>query len=107
MQPIKEAAVGAMLCDIILNNTKATVILDTGSGVSLVSDDFVNKTAAPIKSWDGPLVTTVSGNSFSIPSAARLTVDIMGHISMVTCGIVPGFPFSALLGMDFLIGTPF
>lgn len=106
--PIKQLKLqGALLCDGSANGRMVQMVIDTGSGLSLVRRSFPVADASPIFGWEGPSALLVSGQKFHIKEGCRLLVDLLGIRSWHIFGLVDIFPFDILLGTDFLCCTPF
>ena len=98
---------GAVKCIVMVNGISAVAVVDTGSGISLLSKHFVDKNHLSTSIWEGPLITVVTGETFRIPLACEVFIDIFGSRFRGRCGVVENFSFDTLLGNDFLSVTPF
>ena len=109
IQPVTSSKniIGALTCQVKINNCLAECVLDTGSGLSLISSKFVKRHHIKKIKWEGPLVTVVTGDTFRIPQASQVDIEILGLKLRGSCGIIDGFPHDLLLGVDFLQKTPF
>jgi predicted aspartyl protease len=109
IQPVTSSnnVIGALTCQVKVNNFLAECVLDTGSGLSLISSRFVEKYNIKKLKWDGPIVTVVTGDTFRIPYASHVNIEILGLELKGSCGIIDDFPHDLLLGVDFLRKTPF
>lgn len=69
-RPITFAAVvDALTCSLQVNGYKARAVLDTGSGISLISENFAKNCGFMRCGWDPPppLMKVVTGATFSQP----------------------------------------
>ena len=99
--------VGALSYLIEVNNSiPASCVIDTGSGISLISKHFIRKYDIQCCGWDPPLLSVVTGATFSLPLAAEIIINILGFSQKGLCGVIDNFAFDILLGMDFLKNTP-
>ena len=81
-------------------------MIDTGSGICLVSRQFVAKNHIPTVVWKGPTVNAADGNPVAITEACLLEISLLGVTLTGTCGVI-NLAYDALLGNDFLRETPF
>lgn len=98
--------VGAVQCSIKINNATAQCVIDSGSGISLVSRNLVANHRIPTVQWQGPHVSVADGKVLDITEACVVEIEILGLKLTGICGIME-IEFDALLGMDFLKNTPF
>ena len=88
---------GALSCHVLVNGNRASAIIDTGSAISLIIEEFAKKCACEIEPWGSHVVRVVTGSEFIITRAC-----LVGR-----CGVLPSFPTDLLLGMDFLRNSEF
>lgn len=69
---------GALSCVVSGNGVNAVAVIDTGAGISLLSEDFVGRMRLVRYTWSGPMVTVVSGDTFWIGEEALVSVDVLG-----------------------------
>ena len=68
---------GAVLCDVVCCGMLATAVLDSGSGISVVSASFLRRCGVSASKYKGPKMCTLN-NSFDPEWSADLTVELMG-----------------------------
>lgn len=98
---------GALCCEATVDNMLCLCFLDTGSGVSLISKDFVLRHKLSIERRAGPSVCTVSSEVFRMERPCSVFVGLLGVFSPVNCWVIDNFSFDILLGMDFSSKTQF
>ena len=104
--PMIDDDVGAVLCDVICCDMLTTAVLDSGSGISVVSAAFLKRCGVSPVKYIGPKICTLN-DSFSPELSADLTVELMGLPITSKFVVVNKFAFDLLLGMRFMIKTPF
>lgn len=97
------AVVGALTRNVQPNGYKTRVVLDTGSGIGLISGKFVESCCLVLCGWDShsPVMSIVTGDTFSLPQAVIVETQLLNIISRGELGVVRGFLCDILLGMDF------
>ena len=75
---------GALSCRVLVNGNRASAIIDTGSAISLIVEEFAKKCACEIEPWSSPVVRVVTGNEFIITRACFVEVTMLGR-SMMRC----------------------
>lgn len=63
---------GTLLCVVSVNKICAVYMLDTGSGISILSKSFVSKHGFAGCGWDPPLVLVVSVATISLSGACEV-----------------------------------
>jgi hypothetical protein len=104
---VSECFTGALTCKVLVNGIPATTVIDTVSGISIISSNFVNENNISKIRWDGPTVTVMSGDELMILEACQVFIDILALKIKGTCGIVKNFPYAFLISNDLLQKTPF
>lgn len=67
MQPLVHAEfVGAISGLVLINNCIARAIFDTGSGVSLLIEEFVQKYSILTNNWNSQILNWVTGERFRV-----------------------------------------
>lgn len=94
--------IGALSCVVHVNNVDAVAVMDTGSGISLLSDIFATEMKLLRRPWSGPMVTVVSDDTFSIEEEVTVSVELPQRGLSGRCGIIRNSMFDILLGVDFL-----
>lgn len=65
--PLTDAnIVCAVYCEISLSGFKAYCIVDSGSGISLVSKELVSRNKIPTVQWTGPTAVVVNGSVLEV-----------------------------------------
>ena len=92
----------------MVENEPAVAVLDTGSAISIINNQFVKKyNLSNVFEWDGPLVQVLSGQIVPLSKQCLVNIEILNHTISISCGVIPQFPHDILLGMDYLSSTPF
>ena len=99
--------VGAVTCDVVINGKRACAIVDTGSGISLISLQFALKNGIPFSEKEGPCVEVANGAKFKLSYAADVLIELLNFDLRGICWVQDGFRFDILLGVDYLRCTPF
>ena len=102
-----EDASGAVTCTVECEDIAASAVIDSGSGISVVSKRFLKKCGGKAVKYEGPSLCTVSGDCFKPSLAAILTVTVMDEKVTLSFAVVDQFAFDLLLGVAFMRRTPF
>ena len=97
---------GALMCEILVNRVVAKCVLDTGSGVSIIREDFVNKNKWNLIKWEGPDIGMVTGDIARLDKGCRVLIEILGYLARGVCAVTQNFEYDILIGNDFLYGSP-
>lgn len=101
VSPVSQVDIaGAVQCVISVNDLEAQCVIDSGSGVSLVSRNFVAKHRIPTTQCACPNVAVAEDNLLSINEACVVNIGLLGLRMTSVCEVID-LGFDALLGMDF------
>lgn len=102
MPVIKLRPEGALLCEGFNNNDLASIVIDTGSGISSTHKAFVERSMLTKNKWQGPTALLPSGQKFKISESCVARTESAGFNSISEFDIVEIFSFDVLLGADIL-----
>ena len=87
----------------LFKNNKTKTILDTGSSLSIVSQEFVSKFSVKIKECDNNiLLRVVHGKCVKPRGQVTFNLDLGNNTFTVTALVVQNFPCDILLGNNFM-----
>ena len=89
-----------------INNHSASLILDTGAAVSLISSDLWRAATlgdiSQLDSWDGEQLIGVDGSPLSVAGTARVELTLEHKKVFVTMLVVDSLTAEGIIGIDFL-----
>jgi hypothetical protein len=68
--------VGSLFCEVLVEGRPAQLV-DLGSTLTFLSQHFVDRNKLPVFSCIGSLVTVVSGDTFRVPVACEVQIEIL------------------------------
>lgn len=83
------------------------MVIDTGSGFSLVRRNFVERCGLSILRWEGPSALLVSGQLFAITECCHIMIELLETQIWNSFGLVETFPLDICLGRNICAVLPF
>ena len=85
------------------NGVPTTVIVDTGSAVSILGYRLVEEARiTELKPWAGPRLRAANGIGMNVRGATRMSLKLGERTYEQDFAVVEGFPHEVLVGEDFL-----
>ena len=89
-----------------VNGVQTSLLLDTGTAVTLLRDDIwvrvTTKTPQELKPWSALQLVSADGSPLTIHGSARVKLELEGEEFMVNTMVVSPLTSEAILGLDFL-----